>query len=404
MMTKNTTDTILACSTFFASKQASTLAGHKQASKPSLAKLFFNPFILIFFSLALSMCSSGGGGSSPSCDVNTLEADCDGDGIDNEDELACGTDPKDPTSFGNSTDCDGDGVSDDAEFICGTDPKDPTSTIAGNIIDCDGDGVENTTDVDDDNDGLIEIQTLAQLHAMRTDLDGDGRTDTGVEADPNLLGNTGCLDNACKGYELGQTLNFDENGDGDLNDTYNQPDSTTWQWNFFEGTDTFTCTFEQSAGTPIARWSFMNGCNANDDIVHGSPSLESFSNCDGLFVGGLTNPSATPPERSSMVSIDRSKLPLSSFFSPSTPRISCSHEGHTIFNHDFSVFSVLSDFPLFSNFSETCEDSTNDDPQPTGGEANSSYSIKTAPCDTSTYKVNRFRGIFERNGFEIKWK
>ena len=36
----------------------------------------------------------------------------------------------------------------------------------------------------DDNDGLIEIQTLAQLHAIRTDLDGDGRTDAGVVARP----------------------------------------------------------------------------------------------------------------------------------------------------------------------------------------------------------------------------
>ena len=262
------------------------------------------------------MCSSGGGGASPSCDINTLEVDCDGDGATNEDELACGTDPKDPTStiagniidcdgdgitnedelacgtdpndrfsFGSSTDCDGDGVSNDTEFICGTDPKDPTSTIAGNIIDCDGDGVENATDVDDDNDGLIEIQTLAQLHAMRTDLDGDGRTDAGVDADPNLVGDTGCLDNACKGYELGQSLNFDENGDGDLNDTYNQPDST-WEWIFFEGTDTFTCTIEDSINNfPVAVWSFENACNTIRNIVHGSE--ENFDGCEGLFVGGL---------------------------------------------------------------------------------------------------------------------
>ena len=148
------------------------------------------------------MCSSGGGSSSPSCDVNTLEADCDGDGANNEDELACGTDPKDPTS------------------------------TSGKATDCDGDGVLNKVDIDKDNDGLIEIQTLAQLHAIRTDLDGDGRTDAGVEADPNLLGNIGCLDNACKGYELSQTLNFDENGDGEENDTYNRDDDT-WEWIFF---------------------------------------------------------------------------------------------------------------------------------------------------------------------------
>ena len=211
------------------------------------------------------------------------------------------------------------------------------------------------------------------------------------------LGNIGCLDNACKGYELSQTLNFDENGDGDLNDTYNKDDGT-WEWIFFEGTDTFTCTFEQSGGTPTFSWSFKNACNTDATILFLID--ESFSNCDGLFVGGFTDPPATPPANSSMVNIDRSKLPLSFFLSPSTPRISCLHNITTIFSHNFPDFS---DFPLFSNFSETCVDLTNQ----TGGETNSLYSIKTAPCDTSdtsTYKVNRFRGIFERNGFEIKWK
>ena len=320
------------------------------------------------------MCSSGGGDASPSCDVNTLEIDCDGDGVDNEDELACGTDPKDPTSFGSSTDCD-------------------------------GDGVENATDVDDDNDGLIEIQTLAQLHAMRTDLDGDGRTDTGVTPDPNLLGDTGCLDNACKGYELGQTLNFDENGDGNLNDTYNTDDGT-WEWNFFEGTDTFTCTFEDSISTlPLATWSFRNVCNNTSDIFHGLSNSESFNECNGLFVGdAITNPVTIPPLSndyySSEVSIDRSKLPLAFFASPQTLSLKCTHLDTDIFSHNFPDFPDFSDFPLFSNFSETCEDLTNQ----TGGETNSLYSIKTASCDDSTYKVNRFRGIFERNGFEIKWK
>ena len=289
------------------------------------------------------MCSSGDGGASPSCDVNTLE------------------------------------------------------------VDCDGDGVLNEVDIDKDNDGLIEIQTLAQLHAMRTDLDGDGRTDAGVSADPNFLGDIGCLDNTCQGYELGQTLNFDENGDGEENDTYNRDDGT-WEWIFFEGTDTFTCTISQSAGTPVIVWSFRNACNTTATIIHGSAHQESFSECNGLFVGGVTDPQPSDTDlHRSEVSIDRSKLPLSFFLSPSTPTISCSYTGNNIFNHNFPAFPDFSDFPLFSNFSETCVDLTNQ----TGGETNSLYSIKTAPCDTSdtsTYKVNRFRGIFERNGFEIKWK
>ena len=196
---------------------------------------------------------------------------------------------------------------------------------------------------------MIEIQTLAQLHAIRTDLDGDGRTDAGLVADPNLLGNTGCLDNACKGYELGQTLNFDENGDGNLNDTYNRDDGA-WEWIFFEGTDTFTCTIKQSSGTPTTAWSFMNACNSDVLLSYGFSTQESFSECNDLFMGRYT--ADNDPLYSSEVSIDRSKLPLSFFISPSTPRISCSHLGTTIFSHDFLIFLISLCFLIFQRLAK----------------------------------------------------
>ena len=128
---------------------------------------------------------------------------------------------------------------------------------------------------------------------------------------------------------------------------------------------------------------------------------KSLVNCNGLFVGGVTDPQPLNTDlHRSEVTIDRSKLPLSFFVNPSPPTIKCTHLGTDIFSHNFPDFPDLSNFPLFSNFSETCSNLTDQ----TGAKTNSLYSIKTASCDTLTYKVNRFRGIFERNGFEIKWK
>ena len=78
---------------------------------------------------------------------------------------------------------------------------------------------------DSDNDGLIEITTLAQLNAMRYDLDGNGEMTTNATkykaAFRSAAANMGCAaPPGCKGYELGYGLTFDVNGDGavDSND------------------------------------------------------------------------------------------------------------------------------------------------------------------------------------------
>ena len=93
-----------------------------------------------------------------------------------------------------------------------------------------------TTDYDSDNDGLIDIRTLAQLNAVRHDLDGDGKqssvsaTDwaTYTAAFSNPASGMGCKptdhdDDAttakqpvCDGYELMADLDFDTDGDGDV--------------------------------------------------------------------------------------------------------------------------------------------------------------------------------------------
>ena len=89
-------------------------------------------------------------------------------------------------------------------------------------------------DYDADNDGLIDVDTLAKLNAIRWDLDGDGvSTNAGYKtAFPNAEDNMGCNETAasisstgnpaCTGYELAANLDFDTDGDGDVDsgDTY----------------------------------------------------------------------------------------------------------------------------------------------------------------------------------------
>lgn len=92
---------------------------------------------------------------------------------------------------------------------------------------------------DADADGLIEITTLAQLDAVRHDLDGDGRP---VESAAAVYGGAfplvfsdgeatrlGCgLSSGCRGYELMAMLDFDTNGTG-------TPDEGDAYWNGGEG-------------------------------------------------------------------------------------------------------------------------------------------------------------------------
>ena len=111
-------------------------------------------------------------------------------------------------------------------------------------------GAQATTDYDDDNDGLIDVRTLAQLDAIRHDLNGDGNpASTGATAYgtafPNRVttssGRMGCpTSGGCTGYELRADLSFDENGDGQMTST---GDPTYWDsgsgWNPIGATATF---------------------------------------------------------------------------------------------------------------------------------------------------------------------
>ena len=81
-----------------------------------------------------------------------------------------------------------------------------------------------TGDYDADKDGLIEVSNLAQLAAIRADLNGDGVSPAPAYAAafPNAMPGMGCPDAGCTGYELISDLDFDTNGNGeaDAGDAY----------------------------------------------------------------------------------------------------------------------------------------------------------------------------------------
>ena len=64
-------------------------------------------------------------------------------------------------------------------------------------------------DVDIDNDGLIEIDNIEDLNAIRYQLDGTGYRKEGTA--PKIT--TGCPSTGCKGYELTKSLSFAEDSD-----------------------------------------------------------------------------------------------------------------------------------------------------------------------------------------------
>ena len=111
-------------------------------------------------------------------------------------------------------------------------------------------------DYDTDGDGLIGISNLAQLDAMRYDLDGNGYAGTVAAyaaAFPSALDRFGCGLDGCSGYELLADLDFDTDGDGtvDSDDDY-WNDGDGWQpigWDSRGFPRFFNATFEGNEHT-----------------------------------------------------------------------------------------------------------------------------------------------------------
>ena len=126
-----------------------------------------------------------------------------------------------------------------------------------------------SNDYDADDDQLIEVANLAQLNAIRWDLNGDGAADDSANnaayaaAFPNAAADMGCRDDTCTGYELTADLDFDEDGDGVKNDTYNTGDGWT-PIGLYDGgnSEPFAATFEGNGHT-ISNL-FINQGSASD--------------------------------------------------------------------------------------------------------------------------------------------
>ena len=141
------------------------------------------------------------------------------------------------TFFGWNIDVDGDSNNDDP-WDFGTASEYPVLAYGGHTLAAQG---RTVVDYDDDNDGLIDITTLAQLNAVRHDLDGDGDIATAnapayrvafPNGDSSAAGRMGCplTDNdndadtpdqaTCTGYELRANLDFDTDGDNTADAPY----------------------------------------------------------------------------------------------------------------------------------------------------------------------------------------
>ena len=128
---------------------------------------------------------------------------------------------------------DASGTNDDDPWTFGTTKQYPVLTFAG--LDTTAQFAAQPVHYDTDSDGFLEVSTLAQLHAMRWDLDGNGFIDASASTSDttaynaafpngNLSASKGCPSTGCTGYELLNNLDFDENNDGAIT----QADATYW--------------------------------------------------------------------------------------------------------------------------------------------------------------------------------
>ena len=172
--------------------------------------------------------NGGNGGGAPS--------DLDSDGfVDSDDNCPSIPNPNQANLDGDSQ---GD-VCDDDDDNDGTDDAIDNCPLDVNVdqANFDGDAFGDVCDIDDDDDGLIEVSTLQQLDYMRNDLSGQTLND----GQGNVMLD-GCQGNLCNGYELVADLDFDTNGDGqlDANDAFfnadggngfgNDPDGDSNGW------------------------------------------------------------------------------------------------------------------------------------------------------------------------------
>ena len=213
------------------------------------------------------------GKNSPCRDTAmTSDPDDDNDGYTDEEELAAGTDPLDPTSFpAPPADADGDGVPDSDDLCPATPPGTPVN--ADGCPDADGDGVQ---DADDLCPNTPPGTTVDATGCETNDADGDGVPDED-DAYPNI--------------SLGGLTDTD--GDGRPNDCTefgrkNSPcKGTAMESDPDDDNDGFSDETEEAAGTdPLDPTSFPNFIDSDGDGVFDSSDL-----CPNTPLGASVNAS-----------------------------------------------------------------------------------------------------------------
>ena len=152
-------------------------------------------------------------------------------------------------------------------------------------------------DYDADQDGLIEVSNLAQLAAIRADLNGDGVSPAPAYAAafPDAMPGMGCPEAGCAGYELVADLDFDTNGNGeaDAGDAY-WNDGAGWQPIGGDHLNTFNTTFDGNGYTIANLYINRSGVDimglfgvANPDSDIRNIGVTSVNVSGNYYVGGL---------------------------------------------------------------------------------------------------------------------
>ena len=157
---------------------------------------------------------------------------------------------------------------------------------------------QSTVDYDTNDNGLIEVAGLAQLNAIRWDLDGDGSSGNAgyAAAFPNAPDGMGCPSGVCSGYELTTDLDFDTDGDsvsGPGDDYWNE--GSGWDpIGEFDSDARFNTTFDGNGHTisnlyinrMTERWIGLFGFGNWGSTVSNLGLIDVNVNGDG-YVGGV---------------------------------------------------------------------------------------------------------------------